>query len=57
MNVTLRNQTLIFVMVILVQILTLDNATEPGILDDKTSEMQSNTNSTYTNFTSSEVLV
>ena len=53
MNVTLRNRTLIFVMVILVQILTLDNATEPGILDDKTSEMQSNTNSTYTNFTSS----
>ena len=53
MNVTLRNQTLIFVMVILVQILTLDNATEQGILDDKTSEMQSDTRSTYTNFTSS----
>ena len=53
MNVTLRNQTLIFVMVILLQILTLDNAPEPDILDDKTSEMQSDTASNSTNFTSS----
>ena len=53
MNVTLRNQTLIFVMVILLQILTLDNASEPDILDDKTSEMQSDTASNSTNFTSS----
>ena len=53
MNVTLRNQTLIFVMVILLQILTLDNAPEPDILDDKTSEMRSDTASNSTNFTSS----
>ncbi len=53
MNVTLRNQTLIFVMVILLQILTLDDAPEPDILDDKTSEMRSDTNSNSTSFTSS----
>ena len=43
MNVTLRDQTLIFVMVILLQILTLGDAPEPDILDDKTSEMRSDT--------------
>ena len=53
MNVTSRNQTLIFVMVILLQILTLDDAPEPDILDDKTSEMRSDTASNSTIFTSS----
>ena len=53
MKVTLRYQILIPVMVILLQILTIDDAPEPDILDDKTSEMQSDTPSTYTNFTSS----
>ena len=53
MNVTLRNQTLIFVMIILLQIPTLDDAPEPDILDDKTSEMRSDTKSNSTSFTSS----
>ena len=53
MKVTLRNQILIPVMVILLQIPIVDNASEPDILNDKTSEMQSNTPSNATNFTSS----
>ena len=53
MNVTLRNQTLIFVMIILLQIPTLDDAPEPDILHDKTSEMRSDTKSNSTSFTSS----
>ena len=53
MKVTLRYQILIPVMVILLQIPIVDNASEPDILNDKTSEMQSNTPSNATNFTSS----
>ena len=53
MKVTLKNRILISVMVILLQILIVHNSSEPDILDDKTSEMQSNTPSNITNFTSS----
>ena len=53
MKVTLRNQILVSVMVILLQILIVHNASEPDILDDKNSEMQSDTPSNSTNFTSS----
>ena len=53
MKVTLRNQILVSVTVILLQILIVHNASEPEILDDKTSEMESDTPSNSTNFTSS----
>ena len=53
MKVTMSNQILISVMVILLQILMVQNASEPDILDDKTSEMKSDTPSNSTNFTSS----
>ncbi len=53
MKVTLRYRILISVMIILLQILIVHNASEPDILVDKTSEMQSDTPSNSTNFTSS----
>jgi len=53
MKVTLRNQILIPVVVILLQIPIVDNASEPDILNDKTSEIHSDTPSNSTNFTSS----
>ena len=53
MKVTLRHPILISVMVILLQIVIIHNAFQPGILDDKTPEMNSNTSSNSTNFTSS----
>tara|TARA_Y100000994_G_scaffold232018_1_gene218935 strand:+ start:90 stop:1601 length:1512 start_codon:yes stop_codon:yes gene_type:complete len=40
-------------MVILLQIVIIHNAFQPGILDDKTPEMNSNTSNNSTNFTSS----
>tara|TARA_B100001113_G_scaffold211184_1_gene173252 strand:+ start:54 stop:1604 length:1551 start_codon:yes stop_codon:yes gene_type:complete len=53
MKVTMRDQFLISVIVILLQILIVHNASEPDILDDNTSEMRSDTPSNSTNFTSS----
>ena len=53
MKVTLRHPILISVMVILLQIVIIHNAFQAGILDDKTPEMNSNTSSNSTNFTSS----
>ena len=53
MKVTLRHPILISVMVILLQIVIIHNAFQPGILDDKTPEMNSNTSNNSTNFTSS----
>ncbi len=53
MEVTSRNQILILVMVILLQILIVHNTSEPDILDDINSEMQSDTPGNSTNFTSS----
>ena len=53
MEVTSRNQILILVMVILLQILIAHNTSEPDILDDINSEMQSDTPGNSTNFTSS----
>ena len=53
MKVTSRNQILIPVMVILLQILIVDNASEPDILDDISSEMLSDTPGNSTNFTAS----
>lgn len=53
MKVTLRNQILIPVMVILLQIIIVHNPSEPDILDEQNPEMQSDTPSNSTNFTSS----
>lgn len=53
MKVTLRHPILISVMVILLQIVIIHNAFQPGILADKTPEMNSNTSNNSTNFTSS----
>ena len=53
MKVTLRHPILISVMVILLQIVIIHNAFQPGILDDKTPEMNSNTSNNSTNFSSS----
>tara|TARA_B100000579_G_scaffold185752_1_gene151409 strand:- start:3042 stop:3692 length:651 start_codon:yes stop_codon:yes gene_type:complete len=53
MKVTLSHPILISVMVILLQIVIIHNAFQAGILDDKTPEMNSNTSSNSTNFTSS----
>ena len=53
MEGTLRNRILVLVMVIILQILIVHNTSEPDILDVKNSEMQSDTPSNSTNFTSS----
>ena len=53
MEGTLRYRILVPVMVIILQILIVHNTSEPDILDVKNSEMQSDTPSNSTNFTSS----
>ena len=53
MEGTLRHRILVPVMVIILQILIVHNTSEPDILDVKNSEMQSDTPSNSTNFTSS----